>query len=124
MSHDQSPATEDAYAQILAWDNLLLAWQNASRGKRGKNEVARFELRLGDELIGLQRELADKSYAPGRYVSFHIHEPKKRLISAAPFRDRVVQHALMKMAGPHFERLFHPRSDANRVWAGHRRGQI
>jgi hypothetical protein len=120
MNDETTPTTQDAYAQILAWDNLLLAWQNASRGKRGKNEVARFELRLGDELIGLQRELADETYAPGRYVSFHIHEPKKRLISAAPFRDRVVHHALMNVAGPRFERLFHPRSYANRVgWGTH-----
>ncbi len=115
MDGEERLATPDAYAQILSWDNLLLAWQNASRGKRGKNEVARFELRLGDELIGLQRELADESYAPGRYVSFQIHEPKKRLISAALIRDRLVHHALMNVAGPHFERLFHPRTDANRV---------
>lgn len=34
---------------------------------------------------------------------------------ATEFRDRVIRYALTNVAGPHFERLLHPRSDANRV---------
>ena len=37
---------------------------------------------------------------PGGYTSFFIHEPKRRLISAAPFRDRVVHHALCNTIEP------------------------
>ena len=76
--------------QLCDWDNLMLAYQNASRGKRSRQATAQFEYLLGDNLIELQNELSDKSFQPGKYHSFHIHEPKKRLISAAPFRDRVV----------------------------------
>ncbi|MEM6709573.1 MAG: DUF349 domain-containing protein, partial [Pseudomonadota bacterium] len=45
----------------------------------------------------LQHELREQTYRPGAYVSFVIHEPKRRIISAAPFRDRVVHHALCNM---------------------------
>ena len=38
--------------------------------------------------------MREGTYTFGRYRSFYIHEPKRRLISAAPFRDRVVHHAL------------------------------
>jgi len=82
------------YSQLTSWENLRLAYQKAAKGKRGTEAVARFEYRLEDNLIQLQAELVTQSYRPGRYGSFYIHEPKRRLISAAPFRDRVVHHAL------------------------------
>jgi len=106
------------YAKVYDWDNLLVAYQNAARGKRGKNAVAHYELNLGDELIQLQHALRDQSYQPGAYESFYIHEPKKRLILAAPFRDRVAHHALCNVITPYFEQHFHPNSFANRVGKG------
>ena len=84
------------YDQICSWDNLLLAYRKASKGKRGQAPAAGFEYHLEDNLIALQAELQAKTYQPGAYHSFHIHEPKRRLISAAPFRDRVAHHALCK----------------------------
>lgn len=59
-----------------------------------------------------------KTYSPGAYVHFYIHEPKRRKISAAPFRDRVVHHALCNIIEPLFEVRFHPDSYANRVGRG------
>ena len=106
------------YAQLTSWDNLLLAYRKAAKGKRGKAYVAAFEHRLEDNLIQLQRELTDFSYRPGAYHNFYIHEPKRRLISAAPFRDRVVHHALCNLIEPVFERVFLPTSYANRVGKG------
>jgi hypothetical protein len=47
-----------------------------------------------ENLLALQEDLQQKRYQPGAYVTFTIHEPKRRLISAAPFADRVVHHAL------------------------------
>jgi len=103
---------------LFDWDNLLLAYQTASRGKRGREATARFEYLLADNLLVLQEELANKAYQPGKYRSFYIHEPKKRLISAAPFRDRVVHHALCNITTQFFERQFIPTSYANRVGKG------
>lgn len=90
-------------AEIALWDNLLLAFRKASKGKRGRPEVAAFEYRLEDHLVELGSELRERRYRPGSYASFYIHDPKRRLISAAPFRDRVVHHALCNLIEPTFE---------------------
>ena len=81
------------YPQLYSWENLLLAFHNAARGKRGKPYVAAFEHRLEDNLLQLQAELRSQTYQPSNYSSFYIHEPKRRLISAAPFRDRTFYSA-------------------------------
>ena len=102
----------------MCWENLLLAYRKAARGKRGKAATASFEFGVADRLLALQRDLADGSYRPGPYSHFTIHEPKRRLISAAPFRDRVAHHALCNVIEPLFEARFHPYSYANRVGKG------
>jgi RNA-directed DNA polymerase len=104
--------------QLIAWENIRLAYKNASRGKRGQAPAAEFEMLLADHLLELQKELQEQTYQPGQYHSFYIHEPKKRLISAAPFRDRVVHHALCNVITPIFEKRFIPASYANRVGKG------
>ncbi|MBX3050358.1 MAG: hypothetical protein KF753_02720 [Caldilineaceae bacterium] len=107
-----------SYADVYEWENLYSAWRKASRGKRGRAAAAAFEFRLEDNLFRLSTDLEDESYQPGGYVNFTIHEPKKRLISAAPFRDRVVHHALCNRMEPAFERSFSHHSYANRVGKG------
>jgi len=102
------------YADVHAWGNLYLAYRKAAKGKRGRRSAASFEYKLEDNLIHLQMELADGSYHPSPYSNFTIHEPKKRLISAAPFRDRVVHHALCNLIEPAFEQSFINHSYANR----------
>lgn len=96
----------------------MLAWRKAARNKRGKSTTAGFEYQLADRLLELQHSLRDGSYQPGRYTHFTISEPKRRLISAAPFRDRVVHHALCNVIEPFFERRFIPDSYANRLGKG------
>lgn len=106
------------HEQVCDWVNLRLAYENASRGKRGRGATALFESLLADHLLELEQELREQSYQPGAYSNFYIHEPKKRLISAAPFRDRVVHHALCNITMPYFEKLFIADSYANRVGKG------
>ena len=107
-----------AFEMLTSWSNLIRAWQRAAKGKRARPTVAALEWRLADELIVLQRSLRDQSYRPGGYRDFFIHEPKRRRISAAAFRDRVVHHALCQVIEPRFERVFIPDSYANRVGKG------
>ena len=106
------------YQTLISWNNLLLAFHKAAKGKRGQANVAAFEHDLEPNLIQLQNELAAFSYRPSSYASFYIHEPKRRLISAAPFRDRVVHHALCNLIEPIFEKSFIFDSYANRVGKG------
>ena len=106
------------FPHVTTWENLLLAYRKASRGKRGRPAAASFEFQIADRLLALQDELQTGTYRPGDYRHFFIHEPKRRKISAAPFRDRVVHHALCNIIEPIFELRFHPHSYANRVGKG------
>jgi RNA-directed DNA polymerase len=106
------------YIRLTSFENLYRAYVAARRGKRNRAEVAAFTFHLEDELFTLQDELRAFAYTPGAYRSFVVHEPKRRLISAAPFRDRVMHHALVQVIEPLFERRFIFDSYANRVGRG------
>ena len=80
--------------------------------------VATFDHQLADHLLDLADELRHGDYAPQPYTHFTIHEPKRRRISAAAFRDRVVHHALCQVIEPRFERVFVADSYANRIGRG------
>ena len=106
------------WSEITDFGNLLQASRQARKGKRSRPNVLVFESRLESELIKLQQQLRDKSYCPSGYHTFYIHQPKTRLISAAPYRDRVVHHALCQIMMPIFERTFIYDSYANRIGFG------
>lgn len=110
--------SSDAFAAMTDWANLLEAYRKAARGKRGRPAAAIFEYALTDRLMALRQDLLAGSYQPGAYVHFSIHDPKVRLISAAPFRDRVLHHALCNIIEPRFERGFVTNSYANRLGKG------
>jgi hypothetical protein len=86
--------------QIADWDNLLLAHKKARKGKRDRDEVAEFSADLWANLGGIQNELLAGIYRMGEYRDFVIYEPQKRDVMAAPYRDRVVQHAVMNILEP------------------------
>lgn len=108
----------DLFHQVTDWTNLMLAARKARRGKRGRDVVRRFEHRLEPELLRLQRELVGGAYRPGPFATHTIFVPKERLISAAPYRDRVVHHAVMNVLEPILDRHFHPDSFACRKGKG------
>lgn len=108
----------ELYQRLTGFQNLCNSFTKARRGKRGKASVARFEHNLENEIFLLQDELLTFSYQPGAYRSFYRTEAKRRLISAAPFRDRVVHHALVGVTQDLFERRFIYDSYANRVGKG------
>lgn len=94
------------YSQVYAFDSLHAAYCRARRGKRHQAEVLRFECDLEGELIQLQNELIWDQYETGPYRAFWVAEPKRRLVAALPFRDRVLQHALVSVLEPIWEREF------------------
>ncbi|MCU0567215.1 MAG: RNA-directed DNA polymerase [Oculatellaceae cyanobacterium Prado106] len=106
------------WPKIIDFDNLLRATRQAQRGKRFRPNVLKFNYDLEQNLLRLHQELQDQTYEPGQYRTFRIYEPKPRLISAAPYRDRVVHHALCNIIIPLFERTFIHDSYANRTGYG------
>lgn len=106
------------FDRVIAFENLLEAFHKARRGKASKRHPAEFYFRLESELPQLIREVEDGTYRPRPYRVFYVHDPKRRRISAAHFRDRVVHHAICNVLDPLFERLFIFDSYACRVGKG------
>lgn len=106
------------WERVTSFANLLQAYRKARRGKRSKRGVAEFGLNLERELLALQRSLHEGTYQPGEYRLFTIYERKPRVIAAAPFRDRVVHHAVMQVIEPELDRTFISDSYACRATKG------
>jgi retron-type reverse transcriptase len=106
------------FEQAASLANLLGAAKQALLGKRSRQPGASFFMDLEKELVLLHEELQCGSYRPGAYHYFTIREPKERLVAAAPFRDRVVHHAVVRVIQPLFERRFIEDSFASRPGKG------
>ena len=106
------------FDDITSLENLLRAAEKAQKGKRFEPVVLQFNHDLEGELLRLREELMNQTYRPGRYKEFYIQDPKRRLISAAPYRDRVAHHALCNVIEPIFERTFISDSYACRLGKG------
>ncbi len=94
------------WQNVISFSALLHAAEQACKGKRFRPAVASFHFDQERALWQLHEQLSTKTYRPGAYRSFFIYQPKKRQISAAPYRDRVVHHALVNVLGPIYERTF------------------
>jgi RNA-directed DNA polymerase len=109
---------KNLYPQIYCFGNLYTAFRAARKGKRDRAAVAAFEFDLEHNLLALEAALRDQTYCPGSYTNFYIYEPKRRLVSAAPFHDRVIHHALCSIIEPIWEARFIHTSYACRVGKG------
>jgi retron-type reverse transcriptase len=106
------------FEQIYDFENLELAYKKARRNKRYRNEVLRFTANKEEYLINLQNHLMWETFEVGVYRTFMVTEPKTRIISALPFPDRVVQHAIVNIIEPIFERRMFYHSYACRKGRG------
>ena len=76
--------------------NLELACWKAARGKTARPAVARFLAEREVRLEALAASILDGSAPQGRASRFVIHDPKRRVIHAACFADRVLHHAIFR----------------------------
>jgi retron-type reverse transcriptase len=104
--------------ELTSFENLLLAYNKAKRGKMKRLQVGRFTFSLEGELLRLQSELQKGTYRPGKFQQFQIYDRKPRLISAAPFRDRGVHHAVMNLIEPYIDQRLYEHSYACRKEKG------
>ena len=109
---------DNLFGAIANFGALHAAFRKAIIGKRHKAGAAAFAAGLERNLLRLERELIARSWRPGHYVEIQVRDPKPRLVSAAPFRDRVVHHALCEVVAPLFDRGFIHHSYANRDGKG------
>jgi hypothetical protein len=85
---------------------LFQAYFDCRRNKRNTPSALKFELHFEKYLFELDNEIRNGTYQPGRSTAFVVTKPVKREVFAAPFRDRVVHHWLIKKLEPLFEELF------------------
>ncbi len=90
--------------QIAGHENLLLAFLKAAKGRRDSAAVRRITANLDYECEKMGQEVRCGTVEVGSFHAFVVHDPKRRLIHAAPFRERMQHHAIMNNCGPHFER--------------------
>jgi RNA-directed DNA polymerase len=108
----------NVFERVCSFENLWLAYTRARRGKRYGEPAAWFDRRAENRILDLGVELREGRYWPGAYHHFWIREPKRRKISAAPFRDRVVHHAVINVLEPFYEARFSEASYACRRGKG------
>lgn len=107
------------FDRIITFDALYDAYLSARKGKRKSWPCRHFEKNLEGSLFELQEELQSGKYRSGPHRSFYVTEPKRRKITALKlFRDRVVQHAIVKAVEPIWEARFVGHSYACRVGKG------
>lgn len=94
------------YNEIISIENLLLAHKNACKGKSKQYGVVRFKKNLHANIQALHEELRKCRYVSPTYKSFTIYEPKEREIFVIPYRDRIVQHAILQKISGMFVKTF------------------
>uniref|UniRef100_UPI003F587AAA reverse transcriptase domain-containing protein n=1 Tax=Vibrio cholerae TaxID=666 RepID=UPI003F587AAA len=95
---------------IASYDNLLRAAHKARSGNPASVGGMVYMDYLESNSVLISRAILSGEYAPGKHKEFVIYEPKRRVISALPFRDRVVQHAVNNIIEPIFNRTFYAQS--------------
>ncbi len=106
------------YEDVWRFGALHAAFRRARRAKRGKGDEPRFYFELEARLLALSDALRARTFVPDPYRYFRIPHPKRRLVSEASFRDRIVHHSLVAALEPSFETRFIPFSYACRRGKG------
>ena len=108
MKHCQQEMTviQNAWPVVCNFGWLIEADRNARKGKRYRAEVLNFTARLEDNLFTIQQGMMNGSYVLGPYRKLWVYVPKKRLVMALDYPDRIVQWSLYLYLNPIYDRLF------------------
>lgn len=95
------------WKQLIDKDNFILAQKNSRKGKATMTQIISFEKNLEENLEKVRQSVIQGTFHTSQYRSRTIFEPKKRIIYILPYNpDRIVQHAVMNVLIPYFERIF------------------
>jgi RNA-directed DNA polymerase len=92
------------FERIITLDKIFFAWDEFKHGKRGRKDVMIFERNLEDNIFSLYENLSTKKYHHQPYQTFHIWDPKHRIINKAAVRDRIIHHLIFK----YLEKILQP----------------
>jgi hypothetical protein len=87
--------------------NIRLAFQKAALHKSAHRNVQKTKENLEERLEKIRLSLINKTFTTSKYWEKTVYEPKKRIIYILPFYpDRIVQHALMNLIAPIWDKMF------------------
>ena len=92
------------FDQIADYNNIRLAFLKAARGNSSSQSVNNFCRHTERNLADIGDKLRTLNCGWGSYKSFPITDPKFRIISTAPFEQRIMHHAIMNIVQPVLER--------------------
>ena len=93
------------YEKVYSFENLYIAYKKSIKGTKNR-ESKEWGFNYERNILKLKKELKEESYIPNKYRYFILDDPKKREISVASFRDRVVHHAIINILEPIYEKSF------------------
>ena len=94
------------FSEICSIENLKTAFYKASRRKRNSSSYLYFRKNAEVNVLKIQEKLLNGTWNCGSYRQFKITDPKERIITAAPFEDRIVHHAIVNVLESLFEKKF------------------
>ncbi len=106
------------FEEIISIENLLEAWREFLKGKRGRRDAQEFERYLMSNILSLHERLTDGTYRHSGYEAFAVSDPKPRNIHKAKVEDRVLHRAVHRKLYPFFDRTFIADSFSCRVGKG------
>jgi RNA-directed DNA polymerase len=113
------------FDQIIDAGNIEIAIRKAKRGKTEKHNVKKFMMNYDANVKKIQQLLLSGSFTTSQYQTKTVYEPKQRTIYILPFNpDRIVQHAIMNILEPIWDKLFISDSYACRTGKGVHSGSI
>jgi RNA-directed DNA polymerase len=86
--------------------NIWKSWFNFKKGKHMTAELHAFQFYLEKNLFELQRDLGNGGYRHGTYRKFVVCDNKRREISVAGIRDRVVHRLIYDFLVPLYDKTF------------------
>lgn len=98
--------SENYQKELFSAERLYRAWIQYRHGKRRLKLTSVFELRLEREIIVLACDCANGKYFHSPYRSFTTYDPKRRTITAAALRDRLVHQIVYEETEKLFDKIF------------------
>ncbi len=90
----------------ISLESIWNSWFAFRKGKRVTNELHSFQYYLEENLMQLYKELDSSTYCHGGYQHFVVNDNKRRKISVAGIRDRVVHRLVYDHLNAIYDKTF------------------
>lgn len=94
------------FVEYIQLEDVFKAYYDCRKKKRKTINAIKFESDYEVKLVELWREINTQTYKIGKSIVFIISRPVRREVFAADFRDRIVQHLVVRRLEPLFEKYF------------------